>query len=144
MSTSGPEMDPFESVRQWMIRHGQAVSPRPTVDVSEDARYLRWRLMHEEFAECMEELTGFADRRVTEHARLWKNLEHLAKELADLMVVTIGTAWLFGIDMRPVLSEVMRSNWTKDGTPRGDGKITKGKNYQPPDIRGVLGRQLEE
>lgn len=63
----------------------------------------------------------------------------LAKELADLLYVTYGTAATFGIDIDRVFDEVHQSNMSKlgeDGKPvyREDGKVLKGPNYQPPKL----------
>lgn len=62
----------------------------------------------------------------------------LAKELADLVYVTYGTAVTEGIDLDGAVREVHRSNMTKliDGRPvmRPDGKFLKGPNYRPPDM----------
>jgi len=67
----------------------------------------------------------------------------LAKELADLLYVTYGTALVFNIDLDTALLEVHKSNMSKlgdDGKPirREDGKILKGKNYKEPDMSKAL------
>lgn len=69
--------------------------------------------------------------------------EELAKELADLLYVTYGTADLLDIPLPDVFNEVHRSNMSKlgdDGQPvyRHDGKILKGPNYQPANLAGIL------
>lgn len=63
----------------------------------------------------------------------------LAKELADLIYVTVGTAVELGIDIDRVFEEVHRSNMSKlDGMEvREDGKIKKGPNYRPPELEFV-------
>lgn len=96
---------------------------------------LRMRLIREEFREVMDELldlvSGGGDR------------EKLAKELADLLVVTYGTADVFDIPLQAVFNEVHRSNMSKlgaDGKPvlRADGKVLKGPNYSEADIASVI------
>lgn len=77
------------------------------------------------------------------------NLTSLAKELADVLVVTYGFGRQFGLDMDAVFAEVHRSNMSKlgdDGKPvlRSDGKVLKGPNYAPADIAGVLERQFAD
>ena len=67
----------------------------------------------------------------------------IADALADLDYVVNGAAIEYGIDLPTVTAEVHRSNMTKlglDGKPiyRDDGKIMKGENYTPPDIKKVL------
>jgi predicted HAD superfamily Cof-like phosphohydrolase len=70
------------------------------------------------------------------------DLSGAAKEFADAAYVVEGSFLEFGIDGNEVFDEVHRSNLTKEGSDmRADGKITKGPNYQPPDIAGVLKRQ---
>lgn len=67
-----------------------------------------------------------------------------ADALADLLYVVIGTAVAFGIDLRPVFAEIHRSNLTKSiKGGRADGKVAKGKDYSPPDIKGVLAEQSQ-
>ncbi len=65
-----------------------------------------------------------------------------ADALADLLYVTLGSAVEFGIDLEPVFKEVHASNLRKTGgTLRADGKLLKGPNWVPPDIKGCLERQ---
>lgn len=66
------------------------------------------------------------------------NKTELLDSLADQIVTAIGVAHMFGFDIAGALAEVNRSNFSKfeDGKPVFDanGKITKGKNYTPPDL----------
>jgi predicted HAD superfamily Cof-like phosphohydrolase len=99
---------------------------------------LRWHLMREEHEEVEDAIIDWDEGR--------QDLAHIAKELADLLVVTYGTARAFGIDIDAVFAEVHRSNMSKlgdDGLPirRSDGKVLKGPNYSPADIESVLDRQ---
>ena len=63
----------------------------------------------------------------------------LLDSLADQIVTAIGVAHTFGFDIVGALKEVNRSNFSKfeDGEPVFDynGKITKGKNYTPPNLK---------
>lgn len=67
-----------------------------------------------------------------------------AKELADLIYVTIGAVISFGLQdkFEAVFDEVHRSNMSKlvDGKPllREDGKVLKGPNYTKADIGSIL------
>jgi predicted HAD superfamily Cof-like phosphohydrolase len=99
---------------------------------------LRRSLIAEEKREVEDELFAFFDGA--------GNLANLAKELADLLVVTYGTARTFGIDIDAVFAEVHRSNMSKlgeDGKPvlREDGKVLKSDRYRPADVQSVLDRQ---
>ena len=70
------------------------------------------------------------------------NLEKIADGMADAIVVILGTALEYGIDLGPVWEEIHRTNMAKAGGPRReDGKILKPEGWQPPDICGVLARQ---
>ena len=64
--------------------------------------------------------------------------------LADIVYIAYGTALEYGVDLNAIIAEVHRANMSKlgaDGKPiyREDGKVLKGPNYEPPNIRKVLG-----
>lgn len=62
-----------------------------------------------------------------------------ADAIADMIYVLVGTAISFGIDLRPVWSEVHRSNMAKvGGGNHADGKIKKPEGWHPPDIAKAL------
>jgi predicted HAD superfamily Cof-like phosphohydrolase len=65
----------------------------------------------------------------------------IADALGDSLYVIYGTAIAYGIDLESVFKEIHRSNMTKEGTLRDDGKILKGKSWSPPDILTVLRNQ---
>jgi len=101
-----------------------------------DVRSVRASLLNEEHQEVQEALAS-GDR------------EAIAKELADLAYVTYGTALVYDIDLDEALREVHRSNMTKlddDGKPvlREDGKVLKGPNYKPPDMKGALRNKKDD
>ena len=120
----------FEKVLQFCQTFGHHVGKEPSwPDV--DTIRLRTNLIKEEATETIKALTE-------------EDIPEIAKELADLLYVTYGTAVAFGIDLDAVFEEVHLSNMSKvgkDGKPilREDGKILKGPNYVPADIEGVLG-----
>lgn len=93
-------------------------------------RRLRCDLLFEEVNEVIEALFD-------------ENLEEIAKELADLLYVVLGTAVAYGIPLERVFEEVHRSNMTKimpDGTIKygANGKVIKPLTYQPADVKSVL------
>lgn len=97
----------------------------------------RMDLIFEERDELFEELLGGDEWVPKSPEDLDKN--KVAKELADLLYVTYGTAASFGIDIDKVFKEVHRSNMSKlgeDGKPiyREDGKVLKGPNYSEAQI----------
>jgi predicted HAD superfamily Cof-like phosphohydrolase len=61
--------------------------------------------------------------------------------LADILVVTYGTAVEMGVDLEPVFAEVHRSNMSKNGGKDAGGKVLKGPAFSPPDILGELRKQ---
>lgn len=94
-------------------------------DISQH-RDLRIALIAEEFKELRDALE---DDDVVE----------VADALADLIYVVVGSALQWGIPIGRVFREVHRSNMSKTGGPRRpDGKVLKGPNYSPPDIKSIL------
>lgn len=63
--------------------------------------------------------------------------------LCDLIVVALGAALEWGVDLEPFFDEVHRTNMAKVGGPvRADGKKLKPEGWQPPDIAGILRAQI--
>lgn len=94
---------------------------------------LRLKLIEEEFIELREAIAAC-------------DIVEVADALGDLLYVTFGTAIEFGIDMEPVNDEIHISNMSKlgaDGKPlyADNGKVLKGPNFFPPNIRRVLQAQ---
>ena len=63
--------------------------------------------------------------------------------VCDLIYVLAGSLVSFGVDLDKCFAEVHRSNMSKlgeDGKPivREDGKILKGPNFTPPDLRSII------
>ena len=88
-----------------------------------------------EFFQAAEEL--FADPEND------KRREELLKELCDLVFVCYQFAAAYGLDLDEALRRVYESNMSKlddEGNViyREDGKVLKGPNYQPPDLRGLF------
>lgn len=121
-----------DQVRQFHEAIGAPVLDKPTIP-SEARCKLRGALLWEESREALEE---FAKAREGNG-----DLAAIAKELADVIVVTYGAALEYGIDLDAVLVAVHESNMSKvEGMERrADGKVLKGPNYRKPDIAGVLG-----
>ncbi|MEW6006527.1 MAG: MazG nucleotide pyrophosphohydrolase domain-containing protein [Stygiobacter sp.] len=115
-------------VKEFHEKFGLKVNDNPVIP-DNDLIKLRINLIREEVAEFENELnTNSID------------LCAVAKELADILYVVVGTAVSFGIDLEPVLDEVHRSNMSKvweDGTikRREDGKILKPPTYSPAKIK---------
>ncbi len=93
---------------------------------------LRHKLVKEEMEETLEGIaTG--------------SLEKIADGIADSIVVLLGTAVTYGIDMRPIWKEVVKHNMAKkDGPVREDGKKLKPVGWKHPDIKKLLEEQSNE
>lgn len=91
--------------------------------------HLRFHLMIEEWNELV-------------RAHDDEDLSGVAREIVDLIYVLIGKAVTYGIDLRPVWTEVQKANMAKaGGDRRADGKVTKPPGWEPPDVAGVLAVQ---
>ena len=96
---------------------------------SPDLGLLRRNLIKEEIQETLDAMRD-------------DNLVALADGIADSIVVLLGTAVTYGIDMRPVWDIVHKSNMAKaGGTLRSDGKMLKPPNWEHPNIRAEIARQ---
>jgi phosphoribosyl-ATP pyrophosphohydrolase len=119
----------FRKVKEFCKAFGHMIQEEPNWPDTDTVR-LRINLIREEAAETI-------------HALMEQDVPDIAKELADLLYVTYGTAVAFGIPMDKVFDEVHRSNMSKleDGKPvyRADGKVLKGKDYKSANIEKVLG-----
>ena len=118
-------MNVIDMLREFHETYGVPVRATPTADTPEND--LRIRLLREEPQE-------FIDAG---------DIVEMAHELADLVYVAYGTALNHGIPLDAVIAEVHRANMSKldeGGRPvyREDGKVLKGPNYRPPDIRAIL------
>lgn len=138
----------LDNVKEFHETFNHPVATSPTLGNSE-LRELRAKLILEEAIETInalgcEVLHSFG--RLHVHTTQFEkdlNLADVAKELADLDYVTKGTYLALGIPANAVEDEVHRSNMSKvgeDGKPiyRDDGKVLKGPNYSPADIKAVL------
>ncbi len=126
--------DEQRMVHDFHERFGLVRHARPTWP-GKDVHRLRTLLIEEELAEFRnageaEDLVGMADA------------------LADLLYVVYGAAVEAGIDLEPIFAEIHRSNMSKGDAARcprrPDGKVLKGPGYEPPRVREVLARQLEQ
>lgn len=99
---------------------------------------LRLRLITEEVSELHDAATA-------------GDVVEMADALGDIVYVCHGMAIEMGIDLNAVITEIHRANLSKlggDGRPIINdgviepmlpvGKVLKGPNYGPPDIRSVL------
>ena len=114
-------------VKAFHEKYGAPSADQPTM-ISIKDRMRRARLIFSEAAEFIEA----ADK---------DDFVEMIDALADILVVTYGTAVEMGVDLEPVFREVQRSNMSKNGGKDPGGKILKGPGFSPPDIVGELHKQ---
>ena len=124
-----------KAVEAFMAAGGQTTNiiPKVPADPVADRRIL---MLKEE----VEELVG-----------AWENddIVEYADAIADIIYVALGAAVEAGIDIEPVIEEVIDSNNSKIDWERGqpwarhdNGKIAKGEHYRAPDIRSIILQQV--
>ena len=118
-------MSNFNNVKIFMEKFGQMVRTKPQFP-DEKTMQLRLNLIKEELSEL-------------EEAMKTKNLKEVADALTDILYVTYGAGYAYGIDLDKCFEEVQRANMSKlgeDGKPiyNEQGKVMKGPNYIRPDL----------
>ena len=119
-------MSNFEDVKTFMETFGKIVKTKPQFP-DEKTMQLRYDLIKEELDEL-------------EHAMKTKNLKEVADALTDILYVTYGAGFAYGINLDKCFKEVQRANMSKlgqDGKPiySDKGKVMKGPNYMGPNLK---------
>ena len=119
-------MSNFEDVKTFMETFGQMVKTKSQFP-DEKTMQLRFDLIKEELNEL-------------EQAMKTKNLKEIADALTDILYVTYGAGYAYGIDLDKCFKEVQRANMSKlgvDGKPiyNEKGKVMKGPNYSEPNLK---------
>ena len=119
-------MSNFQDVKKFMSTFGQIVRTKPQFP-DEKTMQLRFDLIKEELNEL-------------NHAMKTKNLKEVADALTDILYVTYGAGYAYGIDLDKCFKEVQRANMSKlgnDGKPiyNEKGKVMKGPNYLEPNLK---------
>ena len=119
-------MTNFTDVKVFMETFGQMVRTKPQFP-DEKTMKLRYDLIKEELNEL-------------EYAMKTKNLKEIADALTDILYVTYGAGYAYGIDLDKCFKEVQRANMSKlgkDGKPifNEKGKVMKGPNYREPNLK---------
>ena len=119
-------MTNFTDVKVFMETFGQMVRTKPQFP-DEKTMKLRYDLIKEELNEL-------------EYAMKTKNLKEIADALTDILYVTYGAGFAYGIDLDKCFKEVQRANMSKlgeDGKPifNEKGKVMKGPNYSEPNLK---------
>ena len=118
-------MSNFTDVKIFMETFGQMTRTKPQFPDSKTMK-LRFDLIQEELNEL-------------EEAMKTKNLKEVADALTDILYVTYGAGYAYGIDLDKCFKEVQRANMSKlgkDGKPiyNDQGKVMKGPDYIEPDL----------
>ena len=118
-------MSNFKDVKIFMEKFGQMVKTKPQFP-NDKTMQLRLDLIKEELSEL-------------EEAMKTKNLKEVADALTDILYVTYGAGYAYGVDLDQCFKEVQRANMSKlgeDGKPiyNDQGKVMKGPNYTKPDL----------
>jgi len=119
-------MSNFEDVKTFMETFGQMVRTKPKFP-DQKTMQLRHDLIKEELNEL-------------EDAMNKKDLKEIADALTDILYVTYGAGYAYGINLDKCFKEVQRANMSKlgeDGKPifNEKGKVMKGPNYLSPDLK---------
>jgi predicted HAD superfamily Cof-like phosphohydrolase len=119
-------MSNFEDVKTFMETFGQIVRTKPQFP-DEKTIQLRLNLIKEELSELEEAIKN-------------KNLKEIADALTDILYVTYGAGYAYGINLDKCFKEVQRANMSKlgnDGKPiyNDKGKVMKGPNYLAPNLK---------
>jgi len=128
-------MSNFEDVKTFMETFGQMVRTKPQFP-DKKTMQLRYDLIKEELNEL-------------EDAMKAKNLKEVADALTDILYVTYGAGYAYGIDLDKCFKEVQRANMSKlgeDGKPiyNEKGKVMKGPNYLEPNLKQFVELKTEE
>ena len=128
-------MSNFTDVKIFMETFGQMVRTKPQFP-DEKTMQLRYDLIKEELNEL-------------EDAMKTKNLKEIADALTDILYVTYGAGFAYGINLDKCFKEVQRANMSKldeDGKPifNEKGKVMKGPNYREPNLKQFVEEEKGE
>ncbi|MDU1224488.1 nucleoside triphosphate pyrophosphohydrolase family protein [Varibaculum cambriense] len=145
---------PEDLVRQFHQVYGLPIK-HDQPEVNRERIHMRMRLIYEEVSELTGAVYGAEARRLLEKTISslpddgTRDTIETADALADLIYVIYGMALECGISLPAVLREVQASNLSKldgEGKPiyREDGKVLKGENFFPPNIKSALKTRIPE
>lgn len=122
----------IRTVKEFLDVFGSPTKDVPTADIGKDKMEWCHKLMREENDEYLEACEK-------------GDVVEIADALGDQLYVLCGTILKHGMHniIGEVFDEIHRSNMTKvgdDGKPvyRTDGKIAKGPNYKPPQLKQIV------
>ncbi len=152
-------MEKFQkSVKEFMIKGRQSAPDRPT-EPSTDERILRAKMTIEEAVETSDafgvEIIHWVDTEYGRTGRIVKmenltfvdtgkfDIVEVADGVSDQIVIAVGNANCIGVDIEPVMDEVLANNMLKVINPkfREDGKLIKPEGHPRPDIKRIIDKQ---
>ena len=119
-------MTNFERVRKFMETFGQEIREKAEFP-NKKIISLRHDLIKEELDELKEAIDN-------------NDIKEVADALTDILYVTYGAGYAYGINLDKCFKEVQRANMSKlgkDGKPiyNEKGKVMKGPNYLEPNLK---------
>lgn len=133
----------FDAVKKFMEASGQT-----TNSINEDQIDLYAQLINEEMFEMNEAWVDLQEALEGDNIEVTKGcLEHLLKEINDVIWVLAGFGYSFGLPLKEGMEQVAETNLAKiiDGQVRRDpetGKVLKPEGWQPPDYSALIERIL--
>lgn len=129
----------FDAVKKFMEASGQT-----TDHINKEQIDLYSKLINEELSEmneAWEELDAALE--YGELIRIQSCLEHLLKEINDVIWVAAGFGYSFGLPLKEGMDQVASTNLAKiiDGKVRRDpetGKVLKPEGWKPPDYHALI------
>ena len=123
------DMSNFNKVKAFMNTYGQDIKEKASFP-EDSIVQLRVDLIEEELNELKEAIKN-------------NDIVEVADALTDILYVTYGAGHSFGVNLDKCFDEVQRSNMSKlgeDGNPiyNDSGKVMKGSNYSPPDLKKII------
>lgn len=129
----------FDAVKKFMEASGQT-----TDHINQDQIDLYSKLINEEISEMNEAWMELDDALESgELIRIQHCLEHLLKEINDVIWVAAGFGYSFGLPLKEGMDQVASTNLAKtiDGKVRRDpetGKVLKPEGWEPPDYHALI------
>jgi len=123
-----------DKIAEFMKKINQNVRTKPTTNIPYREKMLRIKLIIGEVSELIDAMSN-------------DNLIEIADGLGDILYVIYGTCNTYGIHIEDIFDEIHRSNLTKsveDGGEDSSGKVLKGPNYSPPDIKSLIDKQIKD
>ena len=134
-----------DKTREDWVREFDEISGQVGVEFNIKGLQLRSQLILEESEELLLELAQARIQLKIDNNVSPLTIERILKEMSDLQVVLSGAAVQFRQlrNLQPAFVRVCESNLSKLGDDgkfekREDGKILKGDNYIPPDLKDLI------